>query len=114
MNEILANMPLSEKSFKVAQDAIMANLRTDRYSARQIPNYWLSLQKLGLSSDPRIELFAKVPTLTLTDIETFQKENIKPLVYNYAVLGDLKKLNQKPLQQLGPVRVLTQEQIFGY
>jgi len=114
MNEILANMPLSEKSFKVAQDAIMANLRTDRYSARQIPNYWLSLQKLGLSSDPRIELFAKVPTLTLTDIETFQKENIKPLVYNYAVLGDLKKLNQKPLQQLGPVKVLTQEQIFGY
>ena len=34
--------------------------------------------------------------------------------YRYIILGDEKELDMKALEQLGPIRRLTTEEIFGY
>ena len=39
---------------------------------------------------------------------------IKGRTYNYSVLGDTKDLDMNFLRTLGPVKILSLEDIFGY
>jgi hypothetical protein len=39
---------------------------------------------------------------------------VKDRTYVYGVLGDIKDLDTKYLKTLGPVQVLSLEEIFGY
>jgi hypothetical protein len=34
--------------------------------------------------------------------------------YRYVILGDEKELNMKAIQELGPVKRVSTEEIFGY
>ncbi len=113
-SEILANMPVSESAFDVAKDAVLMALRTNRYTQRSIPRYYLYLQKLGLNEDPNREIFAKVPAVTMEQVASFQQQYVKGLTYDYAVMGDLKKLDMGTLKSLGNVTILTDQALFGY
>ena len=89
-------------------------LRTNRYTQRSIPRYYLYLQKLGLNEDPNREIFAKVPAVTMEQVVSFQQQYVKGLTYDYAVMGDLKKLDMGTLKSLGNVTILTDQALFGY
>ena len=52
--------------------------------------------------------------MTLEDLKAVQQEWIKDRKYTYCILGDLKDLDQEYLRNLGPVKVLGQEELFGY
>ena len=44
----------------------------------------------------------------------FAKERIANKPYRYIILGDEKELDMKALGQIGPIRRLTTEEVFGY
>jgi hypothetical protein len=52
--------------------------------------------------------------MTLEDTKAFQEKYIKNKPYTYCILGDTKDLDMEMLKKIGPVKTLTQEDIFGY
>jgi len=113
-DEIINNMPLSEKAFTLAKDAIITRLRTDRITKDNVLWSYLDAQDLGLNVDMRKALYEQVPSITLQQIKAFQEKWVKDRKYIYCILGDEKDLDLKSLEQYGPVQTLTQEEIFGY
>ena len=113
-DEIINNMPESEKAFNLAKDALLTRLRTDRITKSGVLWSYLNAQDLGLNVDSRKELFEKVPAMTLPEIKAFQEKWVKDRKYTYCVLGDQKDLDLKGLEQYGPITILSQEEIFGY
>ena len=113
-DEIINDMPESENAFKLAKDALLTRLRTQRITKSDILWNYLGAQDLGLTTDRRKELFEKAQTMTLEDVKKFQEERIKGRTYTYCILGDEKELDLKGLQKYGPITRLTREEIFGY
>ncbi len=113
-DEIINDMPESENAFKLAKDALLTRLRTQRITKSDILWNYLGAQDLGLTTDRRKELFEKAQTMTLEDVKKFQEEWIKGRTYTYCILGDEKELDLKGLQKYGPITHLTREEIFGY
>ena len=60
------------------------------------------------------QIFEVAQTLTLEDIKATQEKWVKDRTYAYGILGDIKDLDTKYLRTLGPVQVLSLEEIFGY
>lgn len=113
-DDIINNMPESEKAFNLAKDALITRLRTERITKSDVLWSYLSAQDLGLNVDSRKELYEKVPSMTLADIKAFQEKWVKGRKYTYCVLGDENDLDLKSLQQYGPITKLSKEEIFGY
>lgn len=113
-DEIINNMPESENAFKLAKEALLTRLRTERITKSGVLWNYLNAQDLGEKEDRRRELFNKIQNMTLADVEQFQEEWIKGRTYTYCILGDEKELDMKSLQQYGPVIRLSREDIFGY
>lgn len=113
-DDIINNMPESEKAFNLAKEALITRLRTDRITKADVLWEYLDAQDLGLNTDTRKELFEEAQSLTLPEIKAFQEKWVKGRKYTYCVLGDEKDLDMKGLSTFGPIRKLTQEELFGY
>lgn len=113
-DDIINNMPESDKSFNLAKEAIIANIRTQRIMKGDILWNYISAQDLGLNVDRRKAIFEQVPGMTFQDVLKFQQEWIKGRTYTYCVLGDEKELDMAALAGYGPIVRLTTEEIFGY
>ena len=113
-DEIINDMPRSEAAFELAKAGLDARCRTERYVNNQLAFAYLDDRDLGYDHDPRRELFEILPTATLDQLETFQKDNVKGRIYNIGILGDIKELPMDELRKLGKVVILTTEDIFGY
>lgn len=113
-DEIINNMPESEKAFNLAKEALISRLRTDRITKENVLWSYLNAQDLGLTTDSRKELFEKAQTMTLPEVKAFQEKWVKGRTYIYCVLGDEKDLDLKSLSTYGPIQRVTKEEIFGY
>lgn len=113
-NSILNDMPESEKAFQIAKERMITNIRTQRILREDILWNYLNAKEFGETTDSRIELFEKIPTMTLNDVKAFQQKYIKDKPFTYCILGDIKDLDMDALKKIGPVTTLTQEDIFGY
>lgn len=113
-NDIINNMPESEAAFKLAKEGLIARLRTERIIKSDIIWSYINAQDLGQNVDSRIKLYNDAQNMTLKDVTDFQKKWIKGRTYTYCILGDKKELDMEKLKEVGPIRELTQEEIFGY
>lgn len=113
-NDIIDNMPESETAFKLAKDALLARLRTERIIKGDIIWSYINAQDLGQDVDSRVKLYNDAQTMTLKDVIDFQKKWVKGRTYTYCILGDKKELDMDKLKEVGPIEELTQEEIFGY
>lgn len=114
-NEIIEQMPESESAFQNAKSALLSRLRTERTVRIDLLNTYLSLiEELGLSEDPRKTIFDGIQNLTLADLVAFQQQWIKGRHYNVCVLGDPRQVDQNSLRQMGEIKKLSAEEIFGY
>lgn len=112
--DIINNMPQSEAAFSLAQQAVLARLRTERIIKSEILWSYVKAQDLGESTDTRKALYEAVQKLTLQDVVAFQKNTIKDRKYTYCILGDEKNLEMNKLSDYGTIQHLTTEDIFGY
>ena len=113
-DEIINEMPESQAAFDVAKEALISRMRTNRVIRSGILNKYLSDRDLGITEPREKQIFETVQTLTLDDVKATQEQWVKDRTYVYGILGDIKDLDTKYLQTLGPVQVLTLEDIFGY
>ena len=113
-DEIINDMPESEAAFEVAKEALITRIRTSRTTGAGIINKYMSDRDNGVTEPREKLLFEVVPTLTLEDVKNTQDEWVENRTYTYGILGDIKDLDIKYLKTLGPVKVLSLEEIFGY
>lgn len=113
-NNILNEMPESENAFSIAKESLLTNIRTERILRENILWDYLNAKEFGYTTDFRKELYEKIPGMTLSTVKAFQAQYIKDKPLTYCILGDTKDLDIKSLEKIGPVKILTQEEIFGY
>ena len=113
-DEIINDMPESEAAFNIAKEALISTLRTQRITGRNILHSYRNTREMGLTEERSKKIYEVLPTLTLEDIKATQDKWVEGRTYHYGILGDIKDLDTKYLKTLGPVQVLTLEEIFGY
>ena len=113
-DEIINDMPESQAAFDVAKEALIARLRTDRVTGYSVLSRYMSDRELGVTEPREKQIYEVAQTLTLDDVKAAQDKWVEDRTYVYGILGDIKDLDTKYLKTLGPVQVLSLEEIFGY
>ena len=113
-DEIIEDMPRSEKAFDLAKSGLLANLESQRTTKANVLWGYLEYEKFGYKEDINKTIYEGVKSLTLDDVIAFQQNYIKDRPYTYCILGDKRDLDMKYLRSLGKIKFLSQEEIFGY
>ena len=113
-NEILNDIPQSQKAFNIAKENLLTNIRTERILRENILWQYLYDQEFGYTTEHRKDIFDNVQNMTLDDVIAFQQQYVKDRPYTYCILGDSKDLDLKSLEKIGTIKKLTKEEIFGY
>ena len=113
-DEIINDMPESESAFDIAKTSLISSIRTARVTGAGVINSYLSDQEMGVTEPRNKKIFQKAQTMTLDDLTSTQKKWIKGRTYVYGIVGDSKDLDMDFLSTLGPVKVVSLEEIFGY
>jgi predicted Zn-dependent peptidase len=107
-------MPESQAAFDVAKEALIARMRTERTTGEDVIYAYLENRDMGLTESREKNIYETVQNLTLEDVKATQQKWVKDRTYVYGILGDIKDLDTKYLRTLGPVQILSLEDIFGY
>ena len=113
-HEILDSVPQSEDALRIAKESITKRLASMRTTKFGLINAWIVAQEQGIDYDVNQRIYEALPNLTMADVLKFADERIARKTYRYIILGNEKALDMAALQQYGPVKRLTTEEIFGY
>ena len=111
---ILDTIPQSEAAFAIAKESLTKRIASQRTSKFGLINAWLWSRQRGLDKDYTETIYNTLPSMTLQDVVRFEQQQMAQKPYRYIILGDEKELDMQALQQYGPVKRLTTEEIFGY
>ncbi|MBZ4188335.1 M16 family metallopeptidase [Niabella beijingensis] len=114
MNELIATLPRSDKSFESAKASLKNDLETDRITNEGILFSYLAAQRKGLDYDIRKEKYDQLGKVGFTDIQAFHQKELSGKPYTYCVLASDKKIKTDDLQKIGTVKTLSLEELFGY
>ena len=113
-DEIINDMPESEAAFEIAKKALLERIRTSRTVKEQLLWEYLFAKDMGVTEDRNKAVFEQVQAMTLADVKATQEQWVKDRTYVYGILGDIKDLDLNYLKTLGPIKTVSQEEIFGY
>lgn len=114
MNELLNDLPQSDKSFEGAKANVINNLETARITKDGIFSSYFADKKLGFEKDSRIELYDQLKPINFNGIKAFHAKNIANKPYSYLILASDKRVKLEDMQKFGNVTRLSLEQLFGY
>jgi predicted Zn-dependent peptidase len=107
-------MPQSEASFNIAKESLTKKLASQRITKFGLINAWLTAQQRGIDYDINQRIYEALPNLTMADVLRFANEQVANKTYNYVILGNEADLDMAALQELGSIKRLSTEEIFGY
>lgn len=111
-DEIIEQIPESDKAFAIAKESLTARLRTQRTKGRAVLDSYFSDKLLGLSHNEAANVYAKVQNMTMDDLLKFHQQNIKGRTYNYCIVADIDQIDMSVLRKLGKVTILKVDDIF--
>lgn len=112
--EIIEHMPESETAFNIAKKALLIRMRTVRTVRDEVLWSYVEACDMGLKTDRNRHIYETIGSMTLDDIRRTQEQWVRGRNYVFGILGDTRELDMEFLETLGPVQVLTQEELFGY
>jgi len=114
MNELLNDLPVSDKGFELAKVSLKKDIETERVTQDGIVFSYLAAKEKGLDYDERKPEYEALDKLTMDDVKQFHKEQLAGKNYTYCVVASDKKINMEDLKKVGDVKVLSLEELFGY
>jgi len=114
MNELLNDMPESEKGFLAAKDNLKKSLETGRIIQDNILLSYMAAKRKGLNYDERKVAYELLPKLTIADIKEFHDKELKNKPYTYCIVASDKKVSDDDLKKYGDLVKPSMKQIFGY
>ncbi len=114
MHDIMDNMPLSEAQFEQAKLSVLKSVESERITKSSI--YWtfVSNKDKGFDYDFRKPLYETISKATLADLVAFHAQYIKGRHFTYLILGDRERIDFGFLKNIGKVKELPLDEIFGY
>lgn len=114
MNELLNDIPRSDKLFETSRQSLKQDIETERITQDGIIFTYLANQKLGLKEDNRKKVYEMIDKITFDDVKKFHDAELAKKPYTYCVVASDKRVSLDDLKKYGEVKVLTLEEIFGY
>lgn len=114
MNELMAELPQVDFQFINSKNSALKKIEAGRITRTNIFFNALKLSKLGIDYDLRKDVYLETEKLTLVDLINFYNENVKPMAFNTAIIGQKENLDMNAIKNLGEFQELTLEEIFGY
>jgi predicted Zn-dependent peptidase len=114
MNELLNDLPVSEKGFELAKVSLKKDIETERVTQDGIVFSYLAAKDKGLDYDERKPEYEALDKLTMDDVKQFHKDQLAGKYYTYCVVASDKKINMEELKKVGDVKVVSLEELFGY
>jgi predicted Zn-dependent peptidase len=114
MNELMKDLPKTEKVLEAAKESIKKNLASERITQDDIIFSYLAAKRLGLNTDYRKDIYDNVGSLTFDDIKKFHSEYISGKPYTYCVVASRDRIKMDDLKKIGEVKELSFDEIFGY
>lgn len=114
MNELLNDLPVSEKGFELARASEKKDLETERITQDGIVFAYLAARQKGLDYDERKVEYTALDKLTMEDVKNFHQQQLANKAYTYCVVASAKKIQLDDLKKVGDVKTLSLEDIFGY
>jgi predicted Zn-dependent peptidase len=114
MNELLNNLPQTDKAFDASKYNALNAIETSRITKGDIIGAYFSDKKLGFDHDSRMDTYVGLKPLTFADIKTFHENNVANKTYTYCIVAAEKNVKTEDLQKFGTLTKLTLAQIFGY
>jgi predicted Zn-dependent peptidase len=114
-NELFNEMPLSESSFRLAQEQLVSNIRTQRIRDTGVIWNYVNARRMGFDKDIRKDLYRELPGFTLSDVSGFSQTYVKGQPKTYVILGDENVIDFAEVERLfGPVTRLSREDLFVF
>ncbi|RKR83610.1 putative Zn-dependent peptidase [Mucilaginibacter gracilis] len=114
MNELLTDLPQSEKVLVSAKDNIRKSLETERITQDGILFDYLAAKRRGINYDTRKNTFEAIDKLGYPDIKTFHEKEFKDKAYTYCIVASDKRVSDDDLKKYGELTKLDLKTIFGY
>jgi len=114
MNELLNELPVSDKGFELAKVSLKKDIETERVTQDGIVFSYLAAKDKGLDYDQRKTEYEALDKLSMDDVKRFHQDQLSGKNYTYCVVASDKKVNMDDLKKVGDVKVLGLDQVFGY
>lgn len=112
--DITDNLPQNDAALEIAKQSIMKSIAANRVTKYNLIKSYLRLKKSGTDLNVNKMVYEKLPSLTMNDVVNFEKANVAGQPLHYYILGDEKELDMQSLRNIGPVKNISLEEIFGY
>ncbi len=113
MQEIIEDMPVSEKQIAQAIESIEKKIETSRITKDAIYWNYLTAKQRGFDRDLRKDVYDKMKLATPEDLKAFHQKHVKGRKYTYLVLGSKDKVDMNYLKSIGKVTELSLDEVFG-
>jgi predicted Zn-dependent peptidase len=114
-DELFNSIPVSETAFRLAQEQIISNIRTQRIRDTSIIWNYIAAKRMGRDYDIRRVLYEQLPGITIDQIVDFNRQNIKDQPKTYIILGNENNIDFDEVERLfGPVTRLSKEDLFVF
>lgn len=114
MNELLNDIPRSDKLLETSKESMKQDIETERITNDGIIFSYLAAQKLGLNYDVRKEVYESIDKMNFDEVKKFHDEYLAHKPYTYCIVASEKKISMDDLKKYGDVKKLSLEEIFGY
>lgn len=114
MSELMEELPEVPIQFENARNAALKQIASTRITRNNIFFNTLRLKKLNIYHDFRKDIYAQIETLKFEDVREFYQTNIKPIHFNTAIIGKKENLDMDAVNEMGPFKELSLDDIFGH
>jgi len=112
--DLMSNMPEAKDQFEDAKLAALKKIESERIVNREVYFNYRSLKKRGIDYDVRKEHYETIKNMSLEDLKSFFAERIANRKYSFCVIGKKAEMDFNVLADLGEVKELSLEEVFGY
>lgn len=114
MTDILENMPVVNNQIDLAITSIVRRIQSDRILPRKYYWEYRKNNDRGVEGDILQKRYETIRNTSKKDLINFHQQYVKDRNYTLMVLGKKENLDLDYLNQFGPVKELSMEDIFGY
>jgi predicted Zn-dependent peptidase len=114
MMELMNAMPEVEDQFQDSKIAALKKIETSRTKRSRLFWNYLAAKEMNRDFDTNEKIYPEIKNLQLADLKAFFNGNISEKNYTYLVVGNRDLVDMNLLKEMGELKELTLEEIFGY
>lgn len=113
LEQLVRDMPERPERIEAVKEHILHRINNEYPSFRKLPLFVSTLRREGYDEDPNRLLLDDIVQMKMEDIVQFYKENIQQRPMVYAIVGNLKQVDENKLKDFGTVIKVNKKDIIN-